>query len=104
MTFFRRLLLVILSSIAITLLAVSAAALFSGRQVSREVELARVSPVLGVLRGDAEANLSVGLTLDQVVLLQSRIEREKVNDPSIVAIDIFNPQGRTVYSLSLIHI
>ncbi len=98
MTFVSRLVLVTLGTLLVTLVTVASAAFLAGSKVGEEIELARVSHLLGTLRSATEANLSIGLTLDQISLLQARIEREKVNDPSIVAIDIFNPQGRFIYS------
>ena len=98
MAFVSRLVLVTLGTLLVTLVTVAGAAFFAGSKVGEEIEMARVSHLLGTLRSATESNLSIGLTLDQVSLLQARIEREKVNDPSIVAIDIFNAQGRFIYS------
>ncbi len=98
MTFVGRLIFVIGLSVTITLLAIAGAAFVAGEQVSEEIEQARVSHLLGTLRSTAEANLSIGLTLDEISLLQSSIEREKSNDPTIVAIDVFNNAGRSIYS------
>ncbi|MEW6255159.1 MAG: hypothetical protein AB1592_04320 [Pseudomonadota bacterium] len=98
MTFFGRLILVIGVSLAVTLLALPGAAFFAGERVNGEIEQARAAHLLGALRQTTEANLSIGLALDEIGLLQSTIEREKANDPSIVVIDIFNAAGRSVYS------
>lgn len=98
MTFFGRLILVIGISLAVTLLALPGAAFFAGEQVNNEIEQARASHLLGTLRQTTEANLSIGLALDEIALLQSTIEREKAHDPSIVVIDVFNLAGRSVYS------
>lgn len=98
MAFVSRLVLVTFLTLLVALVTVAGAAYFAGSKVGEEIETARVSHLLGTLRSATEANLSIGLTLDQVSLLQSRIEREKVNDPSIVAIDIFSAQGRFIYS------
>ncbi len=98
MTFFGRLLLIIAVSLAVTLLALPAATFFAGEQVNDEIEQARAAHLLGALRQTTEANLGIGLMLDEIGLLQSTIEREKAQDPSIVVIDIFNAAGRSVYS------
>ncbi|WP_127090909.1 hypothetical protein [Aquabacter cavernae] len=98
MTFYGRLIFVIGLSLAVTLVVLPGAAYFAGERVSEEIEQARVSHLLGALRQTTEANLGIGLTLDEIALLQSTIEREKAQDPSIVVIDIFNSAGRSVYS------
>lgn len=98
MAFVSRLVLVTLGTLLVTLVTVAGAAFLAGTKVGEEIEMARVSHLLGTLRSATEANLSIGLTLDQLSLLQARIEREKVNDPSIVAIDIFSAPGRFMYS------
>lgn len=98
MAFVSRLVLVTFLTLLVALVTVAGAAFFAGSKVGEDIETARVSHLLGTLRSATEANLSIGLTLDQLSLLQSRIEREKVNDPSIVVIDIFSAQGRFIYS------
>lgn len=98
MTFFGRLIFVIGLSLAVTLVVLPGAAFFAGERVSEEIEQARVSHLLGALRQTTEANLGIGLALDEIALLQSTIEREKAQDPSIVVIDIFNSAGRSIYS------
>ncbi|TCT07990.1 hypothetical protein [Aquabacter spiritensis] len=98
MSFVGRLLLVVGCSLAITLMAVAGAAFLAGQQVGEEIEQARVSHLLGTLRAATEGNLAIGLALDEISLLQSLIEREKASDPAIVAIDVFNGAGRSIYS------
>lgn len=98
MTFVDRFILVIGLSVAITLLAIVGAAFVASEQVSEEIEQARVSHLIGTLRSSTEANLSIGLDLDEISQLQATIEREKANDPAIMAIDVFDAAGRTIYS------
>lgn len=98
MTFFGRLILVIGLALSATILAVVGTASFVGEQVSEEIELARVSHLLGTLRQTTESNLAIGLELDQIASLQPMIEREKANDSGIVVIDIFNSAGVSVQS------
>lgn len=98
MTFFGRLILVIGLALTATILAVMGTASFVGEKVSEEIELARVSHLLGTLRQTTEANLAIGLTLDEIYSLQPMIEREKASDPGIVVIDIFNSAGLSIQS------
>lgn len=98
MTFVSRLILVAVISVTTAVVAVAVIAFSASDKVGAEIERARVANLLGTLRASTEANLSIGLLLDQISLLQPRIEREKTNDPSILAIDIFNAGGRAVYS------
>ncbi len=98
MTFVGRLVLVVAAAVLAIVVVVAAGAYLAGQRVTAEIERARVSHLLGNLRSTTEANLSIGLALDQVSSLQARIEREKAGDPSILAIDIFNTAGRSIYS------
>ncbi|MEP9367450.1 hypothetical protein [Xanthobacter sp. VNH20] len=98
MPFVSRLVLVVVFSVLLTIAAVAAGAFLAGERVNAEIEEARVSRLLGALRSTTEANLSIGLALDQISPLQSRIEREKASDSSVLAIDIFNAAGKSVYS------
>jgi hypothetical protein len=98
MTFVSRLILVAVVSVTAAVVAVAVIAFSASDRVGEEIERARVANLLGTLRASTEANLSIGLLLDQISLLQPRIEREKAGDPSILAIDIFNSAGRAIYS------
>lgn len=98
MTFVGRLVLVVAAAVLAIVIVVAAGAYLAGQRVTAEIERARVSHLLGNLRSTTEANLSIGLALDQISSLQARIEREKAGDPSILAIDIFNAGGRSIYS------
>lgn len=98
MTFLSRLILVVAAAVVAAVVAVAVVAFGASERVGAEIERARVANLLGTLKGSTEANLSIGLALDQISLLQPRIEREKAGDPSILAIDIFNSTGRAVFS------
>lgn len=98
MTFVSRLILVAAISVIAAVVAVAVIAFNASDRVGAEIERARVANLLGTLKGSTEANLSIGLLLDQVSLLQPRIEREKASDPSILAIDVFNAAGRAIFS------
>ncbi|MFS8035423.1 hypothetical protein ACI7BZ_00405 [Xanthobacter sp. AM11] len=98
MTFVSRLILVVAASVIAAVIAIAVVAFGASDRVGAEIERARVANLLGTLKASTEANLSIGLLLDQISLLQPRIEREKANDPSILAIDIFNSAGRAIHS------
>lgn len=98
MTFVSRLILVVVISVAAAVTTVAFIAFGASDRVGEEIERARVANLLGTLKTSTEANLSIGLQLDQISLLQPRIEREKAGDPSILAIDVFNAGGRAIFS------
>lgn len=98
MTFVSRLALVVISAVAATVVAVAVICFGASERVSIEIERARVANLLTTLRTATEANLAIGLSLDQISPLQARIEREKASDPSVLAVDVFNANGRALYS------
>lgn len=98
MTFVSRLALVVISAVVATVVAVAVICFAASERVNIEIERARVANLLTNLRTATEANLSIGLSLDQISPLQERIEREKAGDASVLAIDIFNAAGRAAYS------
>lgn len=98
MTFVGRLALVVILSVVGALIAVALYAYEASARVGAEIERARVSHLLTSLKDTTEANLSIGLSLDEIAPLQALIEREKAGDPSVLAIDIFNVAGRAVFS------
>lgn len=67
-------------------------------RVRSEVAAARDGYLLRSLKAAAEANVSIGLTLDQMDALQSLIERERESAEGVLSIDIFNGGGVVVYS------
>ncbi|MFH3481020.1 MULTISPECIES: hypothetical protein [unclassified Xanthobacter] len=98
MTFVSRLAFVVIFAVIATVVAVAVICFAASERVNFQIERARVANLLTNLRTATEANLSIGLALDQVSPLQERIEREKASDPSVLAIDIFNSAGRAFYS------
>ncbi len=98
MTFVSRLALLLAASVVTAIVATAVIAFGASDRVSQEIERARVANLLAAIKQNAEASLSIGLALDQIATLQNRIEREKAGDPSILAIEVFNPSGRAVYS------
>ncbi|MFG1403274.1 hypothetical protein [Xanthobacter sediminis] len=98
MTFVSRLALVMISAVVATVVAVAVICFAASERVNTEIERARVANLLTNLRTATEANLSIGLALDQISPLQERIEREKAGDAAVLAVDIFNAAGRTFYS------
>lgn len=73
------------------------ASLAEGR-VRAEVAAARDGYLVKNLRTVAEANVSIGLTLDQMDSLQALIERERESADNVLSIDVFNSSGTVVYS------
>lgn len=98
MSFRRRLMLIVVSAIVCALLAVAAVAWRAADEVGDVIEQGRSTYLLGIIRTAAETNLSFGLPLDQMPTIETLMEREKLSDPSILAIDVFYPEGRSVYS------
>lgn len=98
MTFVSRLALLLAASVVTAIVATAVIAFGASERVSQDIERARVANLLAAIKQNAEASLSIGLALDQIATLQNRIEREKAGDPSILAIEVFNPSGRAVYS------
>lgn len=98
MSFRRRLMLIVVSATVCALLAVAGMAWRAAADVGDAIEQGRATYLLGIIRSAAETNLSFGLPLDQMPAIEALMEREKLSDPSILAIDIFYPEGRSVYS------
>lgn len=92
--------LALIAAVALMALAAAMAALadVSGREFGDKVGRGRTTYLLGVLRNAAETNISYGMPLEQVTSLQALIEREKIADPSILAIDVFYPEGQSLFS------
>lgn len=94
----RRLFAIVALALAVVLAGVAAVAYRAGGEVGDAIERGRANYLLGLIRTAAETNLSFGLPLDQMSTIEALMEREKLSDPSILAIDIFYPEGRAVYS------
>ena len=67
-------------------------------RVRADVAAARDGYLLRSLKAAAEANVSIGLALDQMDALQSLIERERESAEAVLSIDVFNGSGVVVYS------
>jgi len=67
-------------------------------RVRNEVAAARDGYLLRSLKAAAEANVSIGLALDQMDALQSLIERERESAEGVLSIDVFNGSGVVIYS------
>lgn len=90
--------LIVVSAIVCALIAVAGMAWRAAAEVGDAIEQGRATYLLGIIRSAAETNLSFGLPLDQMPTIEALMEREKLSDPSILAIDIYYPEGRSVYS------
>ncbi len=58
----------------------------------------RLGFILANLRTTAEANLSLGLRIDQLTVMQDLIERERAGNPTIRAIELFDRTGLSLFS------
>lgn len=83
-------------------LAAAAATAWFNAQTSERVR-AQISSskdgyLLRNLRTAAEANVSIGLTLEQMDGMQGLIERERESAEGVLSVDVFNGSGVVVYS------
>ncbi|WP_026986918.1 hypothetical protein [Fodinicurvata fenggangensis] len=67
-------------------------------QLSRSQQEARLEFQLDNLRADIEANLQLGFPIDEITPAQDLIEEARRNDPTLLALDIFTPNGISLYS------
>ncbi|NYE25920.1 hypothetical protein [Pigmentiphaga litoralis] len=88
--------------LVVAVLAVLAAtALTAGRASQRirdDIERARGAYLLNTLKNTVDSNLAIGLTLEQMGMLQTLIEREKGGANDVLAIDVFLPDATLLYS------
>lgn len=88
--------------LVVAVLAVLAAtALTAGRASQRirdDIERARGAHLLNTLKNTVDSNLAIGLTLEQMGVLQTLIEREKGGANDVLAIDVFLPDATLLYS------
>lgn len=83
------------------LAAAAATAWFNAETAERvraQISSSKDGYLLRNLRTAAEANVSIGLTLDQMDGLQGLIEREREGAEGVLSIDVFNGSGVVVYS------
>lgn len=59
---------------------------------------ANVDFVLAQLRDAIEANVSLGIPLDDIRIIQDLIERARAGDPQIVAVEVFSPAGISLFN------
>lgn len=65
---------------------------------SRSQQEARLEFQLDNLRADIEANLQLGFPIDEITPAQDLIEEARRNDSTLLALDIFTPEGISLYS------
>ncbi|MEO1192676.1 MAG: hypothetical protein AAFY02_13020 [Pseudomonadota bacterium] len=64
----------------------------------RDLEVERLRYLVSSLRATVEANLTLGLPIEDLPALQSLLERDLGTEPGVRAIEIIGPTGRTLYS------
>lgn len=93
-----RLAIIACAAVLAATFAMAGAAYQTLAQVDVEQARARIAFVIGNLRRGLETNVAIGLRLEDLAIAQDMIERQRLADPSIVAIDILGPDGRTLFS------
>lgn len=94
----RAMALIVAAGIAATALLTAWLDVLATDRVRAQIAAAKDGYLLRTLRTAAEANVSIGLTLEQMDGLQGLIEREREGAESLLSIDVFNPNGVVVYS------
>jgi hypothetical protein len=97
----RRLSVAILLPVALAVAAAFAVAFLVPEALSHRAQEARLVFRLETLRTATEANLALGLPVDEVPATQDLIERAERADPDLLAIDVFARDGVTLYSTDL---
>ncbi len=83
------------------LLVLSGLAVLAGHAVKQgfeELEIARYRYLVSSLKSTVEANLSLGLPIQDLPVLQSKIERDRADEANIRAIEIVGPNDIALYS------
>lgn len=83
------------------LAAAAATAWFNAETAERvraQISTSKDGYLLRNLRTAVEANVSIGLTLDQMDGLQGLIEREREGVEGVLSVDVFNRSGVVLYS------
>lgn len=86
---------------AICLAALVGFSLLAGRATDlglRDLEIGRLRFLVSTLRATVEANLNLGLPIEDLPALQATIERARNAEGSIRAIEIVGPKGTALYS------
>jgi hypothetical protein len=94
----RGMVLIVAAGIAATAALTAWLDVLATDRVRAQIAAAKDGYLLRTLRTAAEANVSIGLTLEQMDGLQGLIEREREGAESLLSIDVFNPNGVVVYS------
>ncbi len=84
-----------------TLVGLSCLSVLSGHAVKQgleELEIARFRYLVSSLKSAVEANLSLGLPIQDLPALQSKIERDRADEPNVRAIEIVGPNDIALYS------
>ncbi len=93
-----RIILAILGAASLGL-ALSAALVFGGLdRLSLRAAEANVDFLSTQLRETIEANVSLGLPLADIRLVQDLIERAKLADPQVLAVEVFSPDGVSLFN------
>jgi hypothetical protein len=80
-------------------LALCAALVFGGLdRLSLRTAEANVDFLSTQLRETIEANVSLGLPLSDIRLVQDLIERAKLADPQVLAVEVFSPDGLSLFN------
>ncbi len=85
----------------VALLALSCLSLLAGHGVKKGLEgleIARFHYLVSSLKTTVEANLSLGLPIQDLPALQSRIERDRAAEANVQAIEIVGPNDIALYS------
>ena len=98
MTFRARLTWILLIAVVAVLAATAIGATRASQRIRDDIELARGAHLLNTLKTTIETNLAIGLTLEQMSVLQALVEREKAGAADVLAIDIFAPDATLLYS------
>ncbi len=84
-----------------TLLVLSGLSMLSGNAVKQglqELEIARYRYLVSSLKATVEANLGLGLPIQDLPALQSKIERDRSAEANVRAIEIVGPNDTALYS------
>ncbi len=88
-------------AVLVCLFAVGMAALlnyFKYRSTADRIITARLIVVGDGIENSIQASLALGLSFNELAMLPSLIERERKADPLILGIEVFDPDGKRLYS------
>lgn len=93
-----RIILAILGVTSVGLALCAALVFGSLDRLSLRTTEANVDFLLTQLRGTIEANASLGLPLSDVRVVQDLIERAKATDDQVLAVEVFSPDGVSLFN------